>query len=114
LGAVIVDGQGVCWRSERENEWQSESEHGEPPSSPPTWIVAYGVPYRPKARMRSISRGCRSGARAWPRRAGGGLGCRSVPCRSRLYRLARLTPAIQVPTTARMIAPSTVIPMSEA
>ena len=69
---------------------------------------------RPKARMRSISRGCRSGARALPRRAGGGLGCRSVPFRSRLCRLARLTPAIQVPTTARMIAPSTAIPMSEA
>ena len=73
-----------------------------------------GARYRPKARMRSISRGCRSGARALPRRAGGGLGCRSVPFRSRLCRPARLTPAIQVPTTARMIAPSTVIPMSEA
>jgi hypothetical protein len=47
-------------------------------------------------------------------RGRGGPGCRSVPFRSRLCRLARLTPAIQVPTTARMIAPSTVIPMSEA
>ena len=63
---------------------------------------------------RSISRGCRSGAKASPRRGGGGLGCLTARSPSRRCRQARPMRAIKAHLTKRPIPASTAIPRSEA
>ena len=60
------------------------------------------------------SRGCRSGVKASPRRAGGGPGCQTARSPSLLCRQARPMPAIRAHLTKRPIPAWTAIPRSKA
>jgi competence protein len=77
------------------------------------WLST-GAHCKPKARTRSTSKGCRSGAKASPRHAGGGLGCLSARSPSLHCRQAKPMPAIRARPRKRPIPASTAIPMSEA